>query len=230
MRAPPTAQKCVRAGGKHNDLDNVGYTARHHTFFEMLGNFSFGDYFKERAIELAWNLVTKEFGLPEDRLIVTVYRRGRRGLRPLEEDRRPARQAHHPHRDLRQFLGDGRHRPVRPVLGDLLRPWRADPGRPAGLAGRRRRPLHRDLEPRLHAVRAARRRAQRVDLPKPSIDTGMGLERIAAVLQGAHDNYDIDLFRALIEAVGRQAPASTPTGRTRRRTASSPTICARRAS
>ena len=104
-----TAQKCVRAGGKHNDLDNVGYTARHHTFFEMLGNFSFGDYFKERAIELAWNLITKEFGLPIDRLIVTVYLDDDRGLRPLEEDRGPPRQQDHPHRRLRQFLADGRH-------------------------------------------------------------------------------------------------------------------------
>ena len=93
-----TAQKCVRAGGKHNDLENVGYTARHHTFFEMLGNFSFGDYFKEHAIELAWNLVTREFGLPKDRLLVTVYRRGRRRLQSLAQDRRLAGQQDHPHR------------------------------------------------------------------------------------------------------------------------------------
>ena len=101
-----TSQKCVRAGGKHNDLDNVGYTARHHTFFEMLGNFSFGDYFKERAIELAWNLVTKEFGLPKDKLTATVYHRRRRGVRPLEEDRRPAGRSRIIRiADLGQFLG-----------------------------------------------------------------------------------------------------------------------------
>ena len=119
-----TAQKCVRAGGKHNDLDNVGYTARHHTFFEMLGNFSFGDYFKERAIELAWNLITKEFGLAADKLLVTVYHTDDEAadlwkkIAGLPDDRiiRIA--------DQRQFLGDGRHRSVRPVLGNLLRPRR----------------------------------------------------------------------------------------------------------
>jgi alanyl-tRNA synthetase len=147
-----TAQKCVRAGGKHNDLDNVGYTARHHTFFEMLGNFSFGDYFKEQAIELAWTLITKEFGLPKDKLLVTVYSDGRRGPCALEEDRRAVGFQDHPHPDLGQFLAHGRYRPLRPVLGDLLRPWRPYPGRPSRLARRGWRPLHRDLESRLHAV------------------------------------------------------------------------------
>ena len=224
-----TSQKCVRAGGKHNDLDNVGYTARHHTFFEMLGNFSFGDYFKERAIELAWELLTKDFGLDPKRLTVTVYHADDEAYGIWKKltgfgDDKIIRIA-----TSRQLLADGRHRPVRPVLRDLLRPRRQDPRRPARLAGRRRRPLRRDLEPRLHAVRAAAaRRARR--LPKPSIDTGMGLERIAAVLQGMHDNYEIDLFRALI-AASVQATGVAGDGRaTRPRTASSPTTCAPRAS
>ncbi len=184
----------MRAGGKHNDLDNVGYTARHHTFFEMLGNFSFGDYFKDRAIELAWNLITKDFGLPKDRLIVTVYVDDDEALDlwkkiaglPDKQDR--------PHRRLRQFLADGRHRPLRPVLGNLLRS---------------RRRIFRAARParRTTTATASSRSGiscscssssfaggERVDLPKPSIDTGMGLERIAAVMQGTHDNYEIDLF------------------------------------
>ena len=150
-----TSQKCVRAGGKHNDLENVGYTARHHTFFEMLGNFSFGDYFKERAIELAWNLVVREFGLQRDRLLVTVYSEDDDAAAPVGEDRRAAGTAHHPHRDIGQFLGDGRHRTVRAVLGNLLRPRAGHSRRAAGQPRRGRRPLYRDLEPRLHAVRAA---------------------------------------------------------------------------
>ena len=130
-----TAQKCVRAGGKHNDLDNVGYTARHHTFFEMLGNFSFGDYFKERAIELAWKLVTKEYGLPKDRLLITVYIDDDDAFKLWKKiaglpDSKILRIA-----GSRQFLGHGRDRPVRAVLGNLLRPRRrtfpaARPARP----------------------------------------------------------------------------------------------------
>ena len=122
----------MRAGGKHNDLENVGYTARHHTFFEMLGNFSFGDYFKDLAIELAWNLVTKEFGLAKDRLLITVYAEDDQAaelwakIAGLPDDRiiRIA--------DLGQFLVHGRHRPLRALLGDLLRPRAAHPGGPPG--------------------------------------------------------------------------------------------------
>ena len=154
-----TAQKCVRAGGKHNDLDNVGYTARHHTFFEMLGNFSFGDYFKERAIELAWNLVTKEYGVPAEKLTGDRLYRRRRGVRAVEEDRRPAGAAGFcasPARDNFWAMGDTG--PCGPVLGNFLRSRRPYLGRPAGQPGSRGRPLCRNLEPRVHAVRAACRR------------------------------------------------------------------------
>ncbi len=131
-----TAQKCVRAGGKHNDLDNVGYTARHHTFFEMLGNFSFGDYFKDHAIEYAWNLLTRDFGLPPQKLTVTVYYDDDEAFHLWKKisalpEERIIRIA-----TMRQFLGDGRHRPVRPVLGDLLRSRRPYPRRAARLGGR----------------------------------------------------------------------------------------------
>ena len=195
-----TSQKCVRAGGKHNDLDNVGYTARHHTFFEMLGNFSFGDYFKERAIELAWNLITKEFGLAKDRLTGHRLSHRRRGGRLLEEDRRPARGAHHPHRRPPTISG----RWATPARAARARrssttTARSIPGGPPGSPdedGDRFIEIWNLVFMQFEQVT----KEERIDLPRPSIDTGMGLERIAAVLQGEHDNYDIDLFRALIRA------------------------------
>ncbi len=195
-----TAQKCVRAGGKHNDLDNVGYTARHHTFFEMLGNFSFGDYFKPLAIELAWTLITKEFGLPKDRLWVTVYHDDDDAFDLWKRIAGLPEFAHRAHRDLRQFLGDGRHRPLRPVLGNLLRPRRLDPRRPARLGATRTATASSRSGTSCSCSSRRCPAASGSALPRPSIDTGMGLERVAAVLQGKHDNYDIDLMRALIRA------------------------------
>ena len=194
-----TSQKCVRAGGKHNDLENVGYTARHHTFFEMLGNFSFGDYFKDRAIELAWNLVTKELGLPADKLLVTVYAEDDeafdlwRKIAGLPE-RRVIRI---PTADNFWAMGDtGPCGPCSEIFfdhGDHI------PGGPPGSAdedGDRFIEIWNLVFMQFEQVTPD----ERVPLPKPSIDTGMGLERIVAVLQGTHDNYDIDMMRALIVA------------------------------
>ncbi|RWF48102.1 MAG: alanine--tRNA ligase, partial [Mesorhizobium sp.] len=194
-----TSQKCVRAGGKHNDLDNVGYTARHHTFFEMLGNFSFGDYFKERAIELAWNLITREFGIAKDRLLVTVYHTDDaaagfwKKIAGLPEDRiiRIATSDN--------FWAMGDTGPCGPC-SEIFYDHGADiPGGPPGSAdedGDRFIEIWNLVFMQFEQVT----KAERIELPRPSIDTGMGLERIAAVLQGEHDNYDIDLFKALIRA------------------------------
>src|SRR5271163_2451760 len=194
-----TAQKCVRAGGKHNDLDNVGYTARHHTFFEMLGNFSFGDYFKPLAIELAWNLITREFGLPKDRLTVTVY---------YDDDAAFdlwKRVAGLPEsRILRiatsdNFWAMGDTGPCGPCSEIFFDHGEEIPGGPPGSAdadGDRFIEIWNLVFMQFEALPGG----ERLSLPRPSIDTGMGLERVAAVLQGKHDNYDIDLFRALIRA------------------------------
>ncbi len=156
-----TSQKCVRAGGKHNDLENVGYTRRHHTFFEMLGNFSFGDYFKADAIEFAWDLVTKDYGLPKDRLYVTVFREDDDAEELWQKVAGVPKEPHFPPRRERQFLADGRDRAVRALLGDPLRSGsrsrRAGP-RARAVPQRWRRPLRRNLEPGLHAVRPRRRR------------------------------------------------------------------------
>ncbi|ABA04548.1 alanyl-tRNA synthetase [Nitrobacter winogradskyi Nb-255] len=194
-----TSQKCVRAGGKHNDLDNVGYTARHHTFFEMLGNFSFGDYFKDRAIELAWKLVTQEFGLPKDRLTATVY---------IDDDGAF---------DLwKKIAGLPESRIIRIAGSDNF--WQMGDTGPCGPCSEifydhgDRIPGGPPGSPEQDGDRFVEiwnlvfmqyeklPDGSRPNLPKPSIDTGAGLERVAAVLQGKHDNYDIDLFVALIRA------------------------------
>ena len=194
-----SSQKCVRAGGKHNDLENVGYTARHHTFFEMLGNFSFGDYFKERAIELAWNLVTREFALPKDKLWVTVYHTDDEAARFWKTiaglpDSRIVRIATS---DNFWAMGDtGPCGPCSEIFydhGDKLAG--GPPGSP-GADGDRYIEIWNLVFMQYEQVAGGERKP----LPRPSIDTGMGLERITAVLQGKHDNYDIDLFRRLIEA------------------------------
>jgi alanyl-tRNA synthetase len=195
-----TAQKCVRAGGKHNDLDNVGYTARHHTFFEMLGNFSFGDYFKERAIELAWRLITKEFAVPADRLLVTVY---------IDDDDAFTlwrRISGLPEKKIQRIAGDdnfwamGETGPCGPCSeifydhGEHI--WGGPPGSPEAEGDR-----FVEIWNLVFMQYEQLAEGKRVDLPRPSIDTGMGIERMAAVLQGTYDNYKIDLFAALIEAV-----------------------------
>jgi alanyl-tRNA synthetase len=200
-----SSQKCVRAGGKHNDLDNVGYTSRHHTFFEMLGNFSFGDYFKEHAIELAWNLVTREFGIAKERLIVTVFHEDDqafdlwRKIAGIPEGRivRIATSDN--------FWAMGDTGPCGPCSEIFFDHGSEIPGGPPGSPnedGDRFVEIWNLVFMQYEQLSAE----ERIDLPSPSIDTGMGLERVAAVLQGVHDNYDIDLFRSLIaasvEAVG----------------------------
>ena len=194
-----SAQKCVRAGGKHNDLDNVGYTARHHTFFEMLGNFSFGDYFKEQAIELAWNLITKEFGIDAKRLLVTVYHTDDEafGLWKKIAGFSDDRIIRIPTSDNFWAMGDtGPCGPCSEIFydhGDHI--WGGPPGSPDE-DGDRFIEIWNLVFMQYEQVT----KEERVNLPRPSIDTGMGLERVAALLQGKHDNYDIDLFRALIAA------------------------------
>ncbi|MFN3515089.1 MAG: alanine--tRNA ligase [Phenylobacterium sp.] len=194
-----SSQKSVRAGGKHNDLDNVGYTARHHTFFEMLGNFSFGDYFKEGAIELAWTLLTKEFGIPAERLCVTVYHTDDEAAGLWKKiaglpDEKIIRIA-----SSDNFWSMGDTGPCGPCSEIFYDHGAHIPGGPPGSPdedGDRFVEIWNLVFMQFEQFADGTRR----DLPKPQIDTGMGLERIAAVLQGVHDNYDIDLFRTLIEA------------------------------
>ncbi len=194
-----SSQKCVRAGGKHNDLDNVGYTARHHTFFEMLGNFSFGDYFKEQAITHAWTLLTKEWGLPKDRLTVTVYHTDDEAadlwkrIAGLPE----GRIIRIPTADNFWSMGDtGPCGPCSEIFydhGDHI--FGGPPGSPDEDGDR-----FVEIWNLVFMQYEQQADGTRIDLPKPSIDTGMGIERIAAVLQGVHDNYDTDTFKALITA------------------------------
>jgi alanyl-tRNA synthetase len=194
-----TSQKCVRAGGKHNDLENVGYTARHHTFFEMLGNFSFGDYFKETAIEHAWNLITREYGLDKNRLLVTVYAEDEdaaalwRKIAGLGDDRiiRIATS------DNFWAMGDtGPCGPCSEIFYDHGDHISGGPPGSPDEDGDRFIEIWNLVFMQYEQVT----KEQRISLPRPSIDTGMGLERISAVMQGHHDNYDIDLMRSLIEA------------------------------
>ena len=195
-----TAQKCVRAGGKHNDLDNVGYTARHHTFFEMLGNFSFGDYFKDVAIELAWNLITKDFALPKERLLATVY---------IDDDEAFdlwKKIAGLPESRILRIAGSdnfwamGDTGPCGPCSEIFYDHGEHIPGGPPGspdAEGDRFIEIWNLVFMQFEQLAEGKR----LDLPRPSVDTGMGLERMAAVLQGTHDNYEIDLFRAIIAQV-----------------------------
>ncbi|MDH7798576.1 MULTISPECIES: alanine--tRNA ligase [unclassified Beijerinckia] len=194
-----SSQKVVRAGGKHNDLDNVGYTARHHTFFEMLGNFSFGDYFKEQAIELAWKLITQEFGLAKDRLLVTVYHTDDeahalwRKIAGFSDDRI----IRIPTSDNFWQMGDtGPCGPCSEIFYDQGEALQGGPPGSPDEDGDRFLEFWNLVFMQYDQIAPG----DRVPLPRPSIDTGMGLERIAAILQGVHSNYDIDLMRALIRA------------------------------
>src|SRR5277367_2029927 len=205
-----TAQRCVRAGGKHNDLENVGYTARHHTFFEMLGNFSFGDYFKREAIHFAWNFITGTLGIPKDRLWVTVYQEDDEAERIWTEE-----------------IGIGPTRCTR--LGEKSNFWSMGETGPCGPCSE----IFYDHGPEIPGGPPGSADADgdrfieiwnlvfmqyeegppgtRVSLPRPSIDTGLGLERFAAILQGKHDNYDTDTLRALIMA-SAEATGQDPDG------------------
>jgi len=194
-----SCQKCIRAGGKHNDLENVGHTARHHTFFEMLGNFSFGDYFKEEAIDLAWTLITKEWGIPVEKLVVTVY----------SEDEEAARLwkkiAHLPDEKIirisdksENFWTMGDVGPCGPCSEIFYDHGAHIPGGPPGSEdadGDRFVEIWNLVFMQYEQIS----REEMISLPKPSVDTGMGMERIAAVLQGVHNNFDTDIFKAIIE-------------------------------
>jgi alanyl-tRNA synthetase len=202
-----TSQKCVRAGGKHNDLENVGYTARHHTFFEMLGNFSFGDYFKEEAIAFSWDLITKEYELPIDKLLVTVFSEDDQAFSLWKKitGLADSKIIRIPTSDNFWSMGDtGPCGPCSEIFydhGDHI------PGGPPGSPdedGDRFIEIWNLVFMQYEQLNVN----ERIELPKPSIDTGMGLERISAVLQGTHDNYKTDLFQALINASAEMSNTS----------------------
>ncbi len=195
-----TSQKCVRAGGKHNDLENVGYTPRHHTFFEMLGNFSFGDYFKEKAIELAWNLITKDFGLDKNRLYFTVFHEDDEAFNLWKKISGLGNDRVIKIKTLDNFWSMGETGPCGPCSeiffdhGDHLK---------GGLPGTKDQDGDRYIEIWNLVFMQFEQvlKDKRIDLPKPSVDTGMGLERIAALLQGTHDNYETDHFKKIISSI-----------------------------
>lgn len=205
-----TAQKCVRAGGKHNDLDNVGYTARHHTFFEMLGNFSFGDYFKSDAIPFAWELITKEFDIPKDRLLVTVYHTDDEAaniwkkVAGLSDDRI----IRIPTNDNFWMMGPtGPCGPCTEIFFDHgEKYWGGPPGSPEEDGDR-----FVEIWNLVFMQNEQFEDGSMIELPNQSIDTGMGIERVAALLQGTNDNYSTDLIRSLIEA-SADATSSDPDG------------------
>jgi alanyl-tRNA synthetase len=194
-----TAQKCVRAGGKHNDLENVGYTPRHHTFFEMLGNFSFGDYFKEQAILHAWNLLTKEFKLPKEKLLVTVYSEDEESynlwkkISGLSDDKIIKISTS----DNFWSMGDtGPCGPCSEIFYDHGDKLKGGPPGSANEDGDRFIEIWNLVFMQYEQIT----KDKRINLPSPSVDTGMGLERMTAVLQGTHDNYNIDHFKKIINA------------------------------
>ena len=194
-----TSQKCVRAGGKHNDLENVGYTPRHHTFFEMLGNFSFGDYFKDVAIELAWNLITKEFKISKDKLSVSVYADDKKTFDLWKKIARLPENRIYKIATSDNFwsMGDlGPCGPCSEIFYDHGEHLKGGPPGSKDQEGDRFIEIWNLVFMQFEQVT----KDKRINLPKPSVDTGMGLERISALLQGTHDNYETDHFKILIEA------------------------------
>ena len=214
-------QKCIRAGGKHNDLDDVGKDTYHHTFFEMLGNWSFGDYFKKEAIAWAWELLTEVWGLDKTRLHATVFEgdadegvpRDDEAAELWQTDDRHRPDAHPSGQQEGQLLGDGRHRPVRPVHRDPLRPHAGQDRRPSSSTRARRTSSRSGTSSSSSSI--ATRTGSLTPLPAKHVDTGMGFERVTAVLQGKTSNYDTDVFTPIFAAIqqddrrGRRTPASS---------------------